>query len=327
MLQRLGFALLCLLPLATFAQTAPRVLLDTDRGPILLELDAVDTPRTTANFLAYVDDGSFDNTLVHRIIRNFVVQGGSFTRTYSAIPSKGQIANELQRSPRNLKGSVAMALVSNTQTGAVQRDSATSGFFINTADNANLDGVHTVFGRVVYGLGLVEQLNNEPLFPTADPRFPASEPIRYPLIRRAVRTTGFPVLPLHSGSWYDPEKSGRGFVVEVSQSAAGAGNGDQPLLVVYWYDYSQGEQIWMNGVKAFSWGESEITVPLQITRGGQFGQAFQPSQVQPDANWGTVTLRFSGCDRGQFSFQSRLGSDNYSLRRITIPTANRCSDG
>lgn len=320
MLQRFGIALLCLLPFAATAQTAPRVLLDTDRGPILLELDAVNTPRTTANFLAYVDDGSYNNTLVHRIVPNFVVQAGAASTLYRTIPNKPAVQSELRPAPSNLRGTLAMALSSNSN-GSVNRNSATSSFFINTRNNANLDPDFTVFGKVVYGMALVDELNAEPIFPGS-----SDTPVRFPLIKRAVRTTGFPILGLHTGSWYDPEKSGRGFVVEVTQAAPGAATGNDPLMVVYWYDYFEGRQIWMNGAEGFSWGASEVTVPLQITRGGQFGAAFAPSEVERDQAWGRVTVKFSGCDRGQFRFESSYGSGEYSLRRITVPTTGRCTE-
>lgn len=320
MLRRMRFALLCLLPLAAFAQTPPRVLLDTDRGPILLELDAVNTPRTTANFLAYVDDGSYNNTLIHRIVPNFVVQAGIVNASFRQIQGKPAVQSELRPAPSNLRGTLAMALGTNAN-GSVNRNSATSSFFINTKDNANLDPDFTVFGRVVYGMGLVDELNAEPLFPgTAD------EPLRYPLIKRVVRTSGFPVLALHAGSWYDPDKSGRGFVVEVAQAAPGTTASNQPLMVVYWYDYFEGRQIWMNGAQTFAWGASEVTVPLQITRGAQFGEAFVPADVESDRGWGTVTIRFTGCDRGQFRFESSYGNGEYSLRRITVPNSSRCTE-
>lgn len=322
MLRRFGFALLCLLPLtAVHAQTAPRVLLDTDRGPILLELDAVNTPRTTANFLAYVDDGSYNNTLFHRIVPNFVVQAGAANASFRAIPAKPAVASERRPAPSNLRGTLAMALASNQFTNAVLRDSATSSFFINTKDNANLDPDFTVFGKVVYGMRLVDELNAEPLFPNT-----ADAPVRYPLIKRAVRTSGFPILGLHTGSWYDPDRSGRGFVVEVTQAAPGTAASNQPLMVVYWYDYFEGKQVWMNGAEAFEWGASEVTVPLQITSGGQFGAAFAPNQVESNRSWGRVTVRFTGCDRGQFRFTSSFGDGEYSLRRITIPNGSRCEN-
>ncbi|MBE5314537.1 MAG: peptidylprolyl isomerase [Xanthomonadales bacterium] len=322
MLNRFCFALLCLLPIAAFAQstTNPRVLLDTDRGPILLELDAVNTPRTTANFLSYVDDGSYNNTLVHRIVPNFVVQAGAADARFQAIRAKPSIVSERRPAPSNLRGTLAMALASNQFTGAVQRDSATSSFFINTRDNAQLDPDFTVFGRVIHGMALVDQLNAEPIFPNS-----TDSPVRYPLIKRAVRTSGFPILPLHSGSWYDPEKSGRGIVLEIAQSAPGTANGDQPLMVVYWYDYFEGRQVWMNGAVPFSWGASEVTVPLQITNGGQFGAAFAPPQVQTNRDWGRLTVRFTACDRGQFRFESSYGNGEYSLTRITVPTTGRCN--
>jgi peptidyl-prolyl cis-trans isomerase A (cyclophilin A) len=301
------------------AQTepAPRVLLDTDRGPVLLELDAVNTPRTTANFLAYVDDGSYNNSLVHRVVRNFVVQAGARRGDYvSAISVLGRptVPSELRPAPSNLRGTLAMALRSSG--GQVDRNSATSSFFINTVNNANLDTDFTVFGRVVFGMGAVDRISAEPVL--------GEEPVRFPLIKRAVRTSGFPILPLHTGSWYDPAKSRRGFNIEVSQDATDA---NRLLLVVYWYDYHQGQQVWMNGVAPITLGASSATVPLQITEGGQFGAAYDPQQVQTDTQWGQLQVRFIACDQVELNYSSKFGDGSFSLRRLTSPVGVNCSEG
>ncbi|MBD8526336.1 peptidylprolyl isomerase [Pseudomarimonas arenosa] len=310
------FALLLGAALPAFAQDNPRVLLNTDRGPLLLELDQQKAPNTVANFLTYVGDGSFDNTLVQRISRNFVIQGGAFKDNLTAITRRATIRSERGNGLSNEYGTIAMALSGNPPN----RDSASSDFFINTraGGNSSLDTDFTVFGRVIFGLKTLQTLNNLPLYDQSE------TPVRMPVIKKAVRTTGFPILDLHTGAWYDPDNSGRGFSVEVAQAAGGDEAGNSPLLVVYWYDYAEGRQIWTTGAAPFNWGDSAVTLNMNITEGGQFGADFDPTQVTSNPNWGTLTVRFTGCDSAVFSFDSELGQGEWNMQRITLPTRDVC---
>lgn len=294
----------------------PRVLLDTDRGPILLELDQARAPLTVANFLAYTDAGAYDSTLFHRIVRNFIVQGGGFTDTALPVTRLPTIASERNNGLLNTPGTVAMAL-GNNPNGTPNTASASSDFFFNTGTNTTLDPNFTVFGRVVFGTKTLEAMNSTTVFGGSE------TPIRSPLLKRAVRVSGtFPILDLHTGGWYDPANSGRGFSVEVA-NAAGAESG--PLLVVYWYDYFDGKQIWMNGVKSFEYGASEVVVPMQITSGAQFGADFVSTDVVSDGTWGTLTVRFTACDRATFSYSSAYGNGTMDLQRLTLPARDSCA--
>ena len=118
---------------------------DTILGNAYVRLLDTDTPVTTANFLTYVNEGSYNDTVFHRLVRGFVLQGGGYGA--NTIPNHGQIVNEYGRS--NVRGTIAMAKVAGNP------DSATSEFFFNLNDNsANLDnqnGGFTVFGYVVDG--------------------------------------------------------------------------------------------------------------------------------------------------------------------------------
>lgn len=294
----------------------PRVLLDTDRGPLLAELDQQRAPITVANFLAYVDAKSYDNTLFHRIVKNFIVQGGGFKEDTLPITKRPNIASERNNGLLNTPGTLAMAL-SNGSNGQPNTASANSDFFINTGTNTQLDPNFTVFGRLVFGTKTLAAMNNTTLYGGSE------SPVRVPLLKRAARVApgAFPVLDLHTGGWYDPANSGRGFGVEVA-NAAGSETG--PLLIVYWYDYFEGKQIWMNGVKSFAWGDSEVTVPMQITRGAQFGPAFRATDVVSDQAWGTLTVRFTACDRATFSYTSAYGSGTMNLQRLTLPSRDSC---
>lgn len=134
----------------------PMVLISTSHGDIKLELYEKEAPITVANFLSYVEEGFYDNTIFHRVINNFMVQGGGITADMKQKPTKAPIKNEAENGLKNERGTVAMA-----RTAVV--DSATSQFFINHRDNAFLDhGVrdfgYAVFGKVVEGMDVVDKI-------------------------------------------------------------------------------------------------------------------------------------------------------------------------
>jgi cyclophilin family peptidyl-prolyl cis-trans isomerase len=132
----------------------PVVILKTSKGDIKIELDKENAPISVDNFLTYVEDGFYDGTIFHRVIKNFMVQGGGFTPDMQQKPTNAQIKNEADNGLKNERGTIAMA-----RTGVV--DSATSQFFINHADNTFLDhGIkdygYAVFGKVVDGMDVVD---------------------------------------------------------------------------------------------------------------------------------------------------------------------------
>jgi cyclophilin family peptidyl-prolyl cis-trans isomerase len=298
------------------AQTAnPRVLIDTDRGPMLVELDQARAPVTVANFLAYVDGDRYDNTLFHRVVRDFIVQGGGFRDDILPIAKFANIASEANNGLLNTPGTIAMAL-SNGSNGQPNTASANSDFFFNTGTNTTLNGNFTVFGRLVFGNQTLATMNSTARFAGSD------TPVRAPLLKRAVRVASgaFPALDLHTGAWYDPSKSGRGFSLEITSQASPATG---PQLIVHWYDYLDGKQIWMNGAKTFAWGDHEVVVPMQITSGGQFGSG---GQVVADEAWGTLTVRFTACDRATVTYATKNGNGTMSLQRATpVGTRDTCT--
>jgi len=138
----------------------PIVLLETTMGQIKIELDMQNAPNTSENFLAYVDDGYFVGTTFHRIIPNFMAQGGGITEDMVDKPSKhAPIQNEANNGLKNDRGTLAMA-----RTG--DPHSATSQFFINLIDNAFLNFTaesmqgwgYAVFGKVVEGMDVVDAM-------------------------------------------------------------------------------------------------------------------------------------------------------------------------
>ncbi|HEX2252830.1 MAG TPA: peptidylprolyl isomerase [Thermoanaerobaculia bacterium] len=143
--------------------TSPRVLLATSLGDIVLELDAEKAPGTVENFLSYVRSGHYDGTIFHRVIPNFMIQGGGFTADMDQKPTGSPIQNEADNGLTNTLGTIAMARTS-------QPHSASAQFFINTADNAFLNHRskdtqgwgYTVFGKVVDGMDVVRQIGAVP---------------------------------------------------------------------------------------------------------------------------------------------------------------------
>jgi peptidyl-prolyl cis-trans isomerase B (cyclophilin B) len=140
----------------------PVVVLDTSKGTIKIELFEDKAPITVKNFLSYVDDKHYDGTVFHRVIPNFMIQGGGMEPGMREKRTKDPIKNEAGNGVSNAKGTVAMARTSVP-------DSATAQFFINVNDNTFLDraqsrdGVgYAVFGKVIEGLDVVDKIKAVP---------------------------------------------------------------------------------------------------------------------------------------------------------------------
>lgn len=140
-------------------ENLPKVLLETSMGSITLELDREKAPITVKNFLGYVKEGFYNGLVFHRVIKDFMIQGGGLDADMQQKKSKFAIKNEATNGLKNVRGSIAMA-----RTALV--DSATSQFFINTVDNPFLDNRgkrqddfgYCVFGKVVEGMDVVDQI-------------------------------------------------------------------------------------------------------------------------------------------------------------------------
>ncbi len=133
-----------------------QVLLKTTSGDITLELDSKAAPKTVANFLQYVNEGFYNNTLFHRVIPDFMIQGGGFQPGMVEKPVRSPVVNESVNGKQNKRATISMARTQNP-------DSATAQFFINLVDNAYLDAAgskpgYTVFGQVVKGMDVVEKI-------------------------------------------------------------------------------------------------------------------------------------------------------------------------
>jgi len=133
------------------------VLLTTNHGKIKIELNAEKAPKTVANFLAYVNDGFYSNTIFHRVIDGFMIQGGGFEPGMKQKPTNGNVENEAKNGLTNVKYSLAMARTSDPHSASAQ-------FFINLTNNSFLDFPgqdgwgYCVFGNVVEGMDVVDKI-------------------------------------------------------------------------------------------------------------------------------------------------------------------------
>lgn len=134
----------------------PKVRLQTSMGDIVIELDRIKAPISSNNFLSYVVSGSYNNTIFHRVIPGFVVQGGGYTKTFEAKPHFGEILNESGNGLKNTLYTIAMARQSSPH-------SATRQFYFNLNDNDNLDPNgrwgYAVFGYVTEGSEILEKMS------------------------------------------------------------------------------------------------------------------------------------------------------------------------
>jgi len=160
---------------------APRVQLDTSLGTIVLELDAVRAPLTAENFLRYVRDGHYDGTVFHRVIPNFVIQGGGFDEKLAPRAGRAPIPNESGNGLSNRRGTLGLAREDSPHSGSAQ-------YYINLVDNGGLDPLptrwgYTVFGRVVEGMDVVDRIAYLQTHTIRD--FAADVPVDPPVVRRA----------------------------------------------------------------------------------------------------------------------------------------------
>ena len=173
-------ALVLALPAAASAQS---VKLATSEGDIVIELDRGKAPKSVDNFVGYVKSGHYDGTIFHRVIPNFMIQGGGMDKAMNEKPTKAPIPLESRNGLKNERGTVAMART-------MDPNSATAQFFINVQDNAFLDQANSrdgngyaVFGKVVSGMEVVDKIR---AVPTGNRGEHQNVPIQPVIIQRAI---------------------------------------------------------------------------------------------------------------------------------------------
>ncbi len=291
---------LLLLLLTLTAAQGTVVRFETNFGNIDIEMKENEAPNTVANFLNYVNNGDYDNSIIHRSVPNFVIQGGEFASDGNQlveIPENSPVANEFNLS--NVRGTLAMAKLNN------QPDSATNNFFFNVVNNAaNLDsqnGGFTVFGEVIAGMEVVDLISSlqtvssRPVF-----RFVPGSQVQLNnniFINKAfVLSEQFQVNAGLSGSWFSAATGGQGFYFEML-----------PLLdsmLVAWFTYesffpaddvavdvgSAGHR-WLTVEGTFG-GDNVYTGTLILTQGG----IFDSNEGVTVSAYGTVTIEFTDCE-------------------------------
>ncbi|MEZ4271855.1 MAG: peptidylprolyl isomerase [Myxococcota bacterium] len=156
----------------------PVVVMETNQGTFEITLFADKAPLSVKNFLTYVDEGYFSDLIFHRVIKDFMIQGGGFFKDFRKKPTRGPVKNEAANGLKNLKGTVALARTSDP-------DSATSQFFVNTRDNAFLDHKspdptdigYCVFGEITRGMDVVEKIENVKTLCPSKSRAPCNTPL------------------------------------------------------------------------------------------------------------------------------------------------------
>ena len=144
-------------------ETKTMILMKTTKGDIKLELDNEKAPKTVANFLKYVESGHYTDTIFHRVIGNFMIQGGGMTADMNQKKASYTVENEANNGLKNLRGTIAMARTSDPHSAGAQ-------FFINVVDNGILDFKaptqqgwgYCVFGKVIEGMDVVDAIKNVP---------------------------------------------------------------------------------------------------------------------------------------------------------------------
>jgi len=177
-------------PAALMASTtpaaSPQIQVVTSFGSFTIELNAERAPLTVAHFLKYVDQGQYSGTIFHRVIANFVIQGGGFDSSYKLKPAPTKVVNESGNGLTNQRGSVGMARSQEPHGGDAQ-------FYVNLYDNEALDPNKTrwgyaVFGRVVQGMEVVDKIGNAAT--GARGPFKEDAPLQPVVIERIERVAG-----------------------------------------------------------------------------------------------------------------------------------------
>ncbi len=186
----LSLALLCGFALlhaaAGAAEPATQVRVTTSMGEFIIEVRSDRAPLTAANFLRYVREGFYSNTLIHRVVANFVIQGGGYDATTGKVkPTHENVVNESGNGLQNKRGTVGLARGEQPHSGNAQ-------FFVNIADNPDLDPVptrwgYTVFGKVVQGMDVIDRIGETPTGSVGE--FKADSPMK-PIIIQKVEVIG-----------------------------------------------------------------------------------------------------------------------------------------
>lgn len=309
---------LVLMPFIAIAALASDVTMQTPFGPIEIELFDQATPNTVANFLHYVNDGSYENSFIHRSVPGFVVQGGGYFYAppgADVIPAGDPIKNEAGIS--NTRGTIAMA----KQPG--DPDSATTQWFFNLDDNSSqLDssnGGFTVFGQVKgSGMDVIDEIADLTVWDAGGAfgelpliNYPGSGPVTTDnlVMIEIEETSDFSINQGLNDAWYFPETNGQGFFIIVYPEIQSV------FLSWFTFDTERPDSTftanlgdpghrWLTAQGSYS--GSKAMLDVYITSGGVFDSGSPAPSPEKD---GTITVEFTGCNSGTVTYD--------------IPTINR----
>jgi peptidyl-prolyl cis-trans isomerase A (cyclophilin A) len=308
-----------LLPTAVLAKN---VLMETPLGNIEIELLEEDAPNTVANFLNYVENSRYDKAIVHRIVPDFIIQGGGFTfieGEFDDVQSFPTVDNEFKVS--NTRGTLAMAKLSG------QPDSASGQWFINLADNSggsssldSVNGGYTVFARVVSGMDVADAISLLPRWNATSVHgaftdFPmidfvagnsiADENMVFTAMSVISEEEPFVMNAGLNDAWYDPATSGQGFFVTVFP--------DLNFVNLAWFTYdtdlpTEDETAnlgdpghrWITAIGSIEGNRSVMNI--NITSGGLFDTSTEVQNTDPVGSDGTITLTFDDCGNGTVDY-------------------------
>jgi cyclophilin family peptidyl-prolyl cis-trans isomerase len=311
---------------------ASNVTMSTPLGDVEIELFDEAAPATVANFLQYLNDGSYENSFLHRSDPGFVLQGGGFVweeGIATAVVTKPPVVNEPGTS--NLRGTIAMA----KQAG--NPNSATSQWFFNLQDNVFLDssnGGFTVFGQVVgNGMEVIDQIAQLSVWNFGVPfaelpliNYSGSGPLATEnlVLTELNETSGFPINAGLNDAWFFPGTAGQGFFVIVYPEIES--------LFLSWFTFDTvrpddsvtallgdpGHR-WLTGQGNFS--GSKAMLDVFITSGGVFDSGSPKPETVPD---GTMVVEFSGCNEGSVTFDipSIDRQDVVPIQRVFADSTN-----
>jgi peptidyl-prolyl cis-trans isomerase A (cyclophilin A) len=328
-----GMAFVALTVLASAAH-ASDVTLHTTLGDIRIHLFDEQTPATVANFLKYVNDGSYNGSFIHRSVPGFVIQGGGYRfeeEQVVTIVKNPPVVNEPGIS--NLRGTIAMAKLKD------QPNSATSQWFINLKDNSSqLDGENggfTVFGEVSSGMNVVDAIAALRVWNAGAPfgelpliDFANTGPIRAEnlVLLDVTVDNSFEINSGLNDAWSNAATRGQGFFVNVFPEIG--------KLFLAWFTYDterpgdnasavlgESGHRWLTAFGSYSGNSAQLDV--EITRGGVFDSAVPaPSQVTD----GTISLEFSDCENGTVTYDipsiNRQGV--IPIKRIALDNVALC---
>ena len=315
---------------------ASSVTLKTVMGDIVIELYEEETPETVANFLNYVRDGDFNNSFIHRVDPDFIIQGGGYTfadDVVTAVPTDPPVTNEPGVS--NLRGTIAMAKRSGDP------NSATSQWFINLADNAAIldgqNGGFTVFGEITgSGMDVVDAIAALPLYNAGSPF--AELPLRdYPgggapvdeenlVMMDVFENSEFEINQGLNDSWYNIATNGQGFVIVTYPELK------TMFLTWFTFDTVRPEETvpfmlgepghrWMTAYGPYEGNKAELTITM--TTGG----IFDAGEPLPENNTdGTMIVEFEDCTTGtvRYDISSINSQGEVPIQRVTPDIVALC---